>query len=95
MKKSSLKLKISAPSHPGEILLIEFLQPHKIPQRQFAAKLGWTPAKLNELVKGKRGITPASALDLSEALNTTAEFWLNMQMQFDLFIATSQRKKQA
>ena len=95
MKKNSSKLKISSPSHPGEILLMEFLQPKKTPQRQFAAKLGWTAAKLNELIKGKRGITPATALDLSAVLNTTPEFWLNLQMQFDLFIATSQRKKQA
>ncbi len=56
------------PIHPGEILLAEFLSPAGVTQRQFAAKLGWTTAKLNELVKGKRGVTAESALDLAKAL---------------------------
>lgn len=53
------------------------------PQRSFAQKLGWTTAKLNELIKGKRGVTAGSTLDLSAALKTSAEIWLNLQMYFD------------
>jgi addiction module HigA family antidote len=60
----------------------------KLPQRQFAARLGWTTAKLNELIRGKRGITAESALDLAAILGTTPELWLNLQMYFHL-IATA------
>ena len=75
------------------MLLEEFLKPMKMPQRAFAKKLGWTAAKLNELIKGKRGITADSALDLSEALKTTPEVWLNLQMYFDLAQAEERRKR--
>lgn len=72
------------PFHPGEILLEEFLDPKGISQREFARKLGWTPRKLNEIIKGKRSITANTAIDLSEALRTTPEFWLNLQQTWDL-----------
>ena len=60
------------PFHPGEILQEEFLQPAGITQTAFAEQLGWTRARLNELIKGKRGITADSALDLAEVLGTLA-----------------------
>lgn len=72
------------PFHPGEMLLEEFLEPAGISQAAFAEKLGWTKAKLNELIKGKRGITADSALDLSEALNTSPKLWMNLQATYDL-----------
>ena len=72
------------PFHPGEILLEEFLQPVGKTQREFAEEVGWTKAKLNELIKGKRGITAETALDLSEALGTTAKLWMNLQSTYDL-----------
>ncbi len=81
------------PIHPGEMLLEEFLSPKKIAQRVFAKKLGWTTAKLNELIKGKRGITADTALDLSAALRTSPEVWLNLQMYFDLAQAEERRKR--
>jgi len=81
------------PIHPGEMLLEEFLRPKKISQRGFAEKLGWTSAKLNELIKGKRGITADSALDLSQALKTSPEVWLNLQMYFDLAKAEDRRRR--
>lgn len=81
------------PIHPGELLLEEFLIPSNTSQRAFATRLGWTVAKLNELIKGKRGITAETALDLSEALGTTAEFWLNLQMYHDLNRALIKRRK--
>jgi len=83
----------SNPIHPGEMLLEEFLIPLKLSQRAFAVKLGWTVAKLNELIKGKRGITAETALDLSETLGTSAEFWLNLQMYYDLNRAIVKRRR--
>ena len=71
-------MKPQNPIHPGGILLEEFLVPMNVSQRQFARKLGWTTAKLNELMNGKRGITAGSALDLAEALDTSRELWMNL-----------------
>lgn len=72
------------PFHPGEILREEFLGSLGTSQRELARRLGWTPRKLNEIVKGKRGITAMSAIDLGQALGTTPEFWLNLQQMWDL-----------
>jgi len=80
------------PIHPGEILPAEFLSPAGVSQRQFAAKLGWTTAKLNELVKGKRGVTAESALDLAKALGTSPELWMTLQMRWDILLAEIRRK---
>lgn len=81
------------PIHPGRILQEEFLEPAKISQCAFAGRIGWTDAKLNELVNGKRGITVDSALDLAGELGTSPEVWLNLQMQFDLQRAQERRKR--
>ena len=72
------------PFHPGEILLEEFLEPMEVTQAAFAEKLGWTKARLNELIKGKRGITAIAALDLAEALGTSPKLWMNLQATYDL-----------
>ncbi len=80
------------PFHPGEILLDEFLRPAGITQSEFAYKLGWTRARLNELIKGKRGITADSALDLARALGTSAKLWMNLQATYDLDEAVKRRK---
>jgi addiction module HigA family antidote len=72
------------PIHPGGILLEEFLVPAKVSQRTFAKRVGRTVAKLNELIRGKRGVTADSALDPAAELGTSPEVWLNLQMQFDL-----------
>lgn len=80
------------PFHPGEILLEEFLNPKGVSQRQFAEQLGWSPRKLNEIVKGKRGITADTAIDLSEQLGTTPEFWLNLQQTWELDLAYKHRE---
>ena len=80
------------PFHPGEILLEEFLEPANITQVTFARKLGWTRARLNEIIKGKRGITAEAALDLSAALGTSAKLWMNLQATYDLDQAMKQRK---
>jgi len=81
------------PIHPGQMLREEFLEPMGVSQRTFAQRLGWTVAKLNELINGKRGVTAESALDLASELGTSAELWLNLQMQFDLHRAESRRKQ--
>ena len=79
------------PFHPGEILLEEFLEPAGLTQAALAEELGWTKARLNELIKGKRGITAAAALDLADVLGTTAKLWMNLQATYDLDKATKAR----
>ena len=76
--------RFSNPFHPGEILFEEFLDPKGMSQRAFARKIGWTPRKLNEIINGKRSITALTAIDLSKAIGTTPEFWLNLQQAWDL-----------
>jgi addiction module HigA family antidote len=79
------------PFHPGEVLLEEFLKPDGVSQIAFAERLGWTRAKLNELIKGKRGITADTALDLAEALGTSPRLWMNLQATYDLARASAKR----
>ena len=79
------------PTHPGEILREEFLVPLGQTQVALAEHLGVPVQRVNELVRGKRGVTPDTAWLLSQALNTTPEFWLNLQAAFDL--ATSRPAK--
>ena len=67
--------------------------PGNISQAAFARKIGWTKARLNELIKAKRGVTVAAALDLADALGTSARLWMNLQVTFDL--AAEERKRQA
>lgn len=83
------------PFHPGEILLEEFLAPAGISQTLFAKTLGWTRARLNELIKGKRGITADAALDLAEALGTSPKVWMNLQATWELAQAERRRRKVA
>ena len=72
------------PTHPGVILSQEFLIPLGISQVAFAAHVGVPVQRINELVRGKRGVTPETAWLLSQALNTTPEFWVNLQTVHDL-----------
>ena len=72
------------PTHPGVILSQEFLVPLGITQVALAKHLGVPVQRVNELIRGKRGITPETAWLLSEALNTTPEFWSNLQSTYDL-----------
>jgi addiction module HigA family antidote len=73
------------PTHPGEMLLREFLEPSDITQLELARHLGWTYARLNEIINGRRGITADSALALGDALGTGPEFWLNLQRDWNLW----------
>lgn len=72
------------PIHPGEILLEEFLKPLGVTQVDFAAHIGVPVQRVNEIVRGKRGITPVTAWLFSQAFNTSPEFWLNLQASHDL-----------
>lgn len=72
------------PTHPGVILSEEFLKPLGISQVALAAHIGVPVQRINELIRGKRGVTPDTAWLLSQALKTTPEFWLNLQMSHDL-----------
>ena len=72
------------PTHPGEILLEEFLVPMNVSQIAFAAHLGVPIQRVNEIVRGKRGVTPETAWLFGEALGTSPEFWLNLQTNYDL-----------
>ncbi len=91
MAKRNSKQPIN-PFHPGETLLEEFLQPGNLSQMEFATRLGWTRAKLNELIKGKRGITAETALDLAQALGTSPRLWMNLQATYDLARAAAKRE---
>ena len=72
------------PTHPGEILLEELLEPLGVTQVAFARHIGAPVQRVNEIVRGKRGVTPETAWLLSQALGTTPEFWLNLQTAHDL-----------
>jgi addiction module HigA family antidote len=76
-----------APTHPGEMLLEEFIKPLGMSQVDFAARLEVSFPRLNEIVKKRRGVTPDTALRLSRVLGTSAEFWLGLQLDWDLWNA--------
>jgi addiction module HigA family antidote len=80
------------PTHPGEILLEEFLNPLGLTQVAFAGHIGVPVQRVNEIVRGKRGITPESAWLFSEAFGTSPEFWLNLQSNYDLVRSKPKRQ---
>ncbi len=75
------------PSTPGDVLLYDFLEPLGVSQADFAKRIDVTPARLNEIIKGKRTVTPDTALRFERALGASAGFWLNLQQIVDLFDA--------
>ena len=81
------------PTYPGEMLLKEFLETLGVTQKAFAAHLGWTYARLNEVINGRRQVSADSALALGEALKTGPEFWLNLQRDWDLWHAMDSHLK--
>ena len=72
------------PTHPGEILMEEFLKPLGITQVELAKHLGVSLQRLNEICRGKRGVTPDTAWRLAQAFGTTPELWINLQTAHDL-----------
>jgi len=75
------------PTHPGEMLLEEFIKPLGLTQAELARRLGVSYPRLNEIVKGKRSVTPDTALRLSRVLGMSADFWLGLQQDWDLWHA--------
>ncbi len=76
------------PSHPGEILLNEFLEPMGITQVELAQRMGVPVQRVNTLVNGKRDMTAETAILLSRVLKTSSEFWMNLQVSRDLYKAS-------
>jgi addiction module HigA family antidote len=75
------------PSHPGEMLLAEFLAPMGLSQRELADGIRVPYQRVNELVNARRGVTPATALRLAKYFGTTPDLWMNLQLRWDLYHA--------
>ena len=76
-----------APTHPGEMLALEFMAPLNMTQVELAERIGVPFQRVNQIVRRKRAVTPDTALRLARLFGTTAEFWLNLQQAWDLYEA--------
>ena len=74
-----------SPTHPGEMLLEEFLTPMGITQRELAVAIQVPYQRINEIVNGRRGVTPSTALRLAKFFGTSPDFWINLQLRWDLY----------
>jgi len=75
------------PTHPGEMLLEEFLRPMGLTQRELAAAIRVPYQRVNEIINGRRGITPSTALRLAKFFGVSPDFWMNIQLRWDLYFA--------
>lgn len=75
------------PTHPGEMLLEEYLKPMGLTQRELAVAIHVPYQRVNEIVNGRRGITPGTALRLAKFFGVSPDFWLNLQLRWDLYHA--------
>ena len=82
------------PTHPGEMLVEEFLKPMGLTQRELAEAIHVPYQRINEIVNGKRGMTPSTALRLEKFLGMSASFWLNLQLRWDLYFAQRVEEKE-
>lgn len=80
------------PTHPGEMLREEFLIPMGLTQRDLADAIRVPYQRINEIVSGKRGVTPSTALRLAKFFGMSPDFWLNLQVKFDLYLAGKKEK---
>ncbi len=76
-----------SPTHPGEMLLEEFLKPMGITQRDLANAINVPYQRINEIINGRRGITHSTALRLAKVFGVSADFWMNVQLRWDLYFA--------
>lgn len=76
-----------APTHPGEMLLEEFLKPMGLTQKELADSIQVPYQRINEVINGRRGVTPSTALRLSKFFGVSPDFWLNLQLRWDLYFA--------
>ena len=81
------------PTHPGEMLLEEFLKPMQLSQRELADGIQVPYQRINELINRRRGITPATALRLAKYFGNTPGFWMNLQLRWDLYRAQQSEAK--
>lgn len=81
------------PLHPGEVLLEEFLKPMNMSQNRLALDIGVPPRRINEIVLGKRSITADTALRLAKYFGISPQFWLGLQMDYDLDLETDRLAK--
>ena len=81
------------PTHPGEMLLEEFLTPMGISQKDLAESIEVPYQRINEIVNGRRGITPSTALRLAKFFDMSADFWMNLQLRWDLYFARQDEHK--
>ncbi len=81
------------PTHPGEMLREEFLIPMNLTQKELADSIQVSYQRINEIVSGKRGVTPSTALRLAKYFGMSADFWLNLQIKFDLYLAQKKEKR--
>ena len=79
------------PTHPGEMLLREFLDPAGMSQAELSRQLKMPTNRVNELVRGKRGMTPSTALGLAKVFDTTPQFWMNLQTNLELWEAAQKK----
>lgn len=82
------------PTHPGEMLREEFLKPMGLTQRELADGIRVPYQRVNEVINGKRGVTPSTALRLSKYFGNTAGFWMNLQLRWDLYKARQDESQQ-
>ena len=75
------------PTHPGDMLLEEFLKPMGLTQRELADSIRVPYQRINEIINGRRGVTPSTALRLSKFFGVSPDFWLNLQLRWDLYFA--------
>ena len=75
------------PTHPGEMLLEEFLKPMGLTQRDLAVAIRVLYQRVNEIINGRRGITPSTALRLAKFFGVSPDFWMNIQLRWDLYFA--------
>lgn len=82
------------PTHPGEMLLEEFLVPMGITQRELATAIHVPYQRINEVVNKRRGVTPSTALRLARFFGMTEDFWMDLQLRWDLFRARQNEAKE-
>lgn len=80
------------PTHPGQMLSEEFLKPMGVTQRQLADSIHVPYQRVNEIINGRRGVTPSTALRLSKFFGVSPDFWMNLQLRWDLYFAQQAEK---
>jgi addiction module HigA family antidote len=89
-RKENIMIRIPTnrtPTHPGEMLLEEFLNPMGLTQRELADAIHVPYQRVNDIMNGRRGITPSTALRLAKYFNMTPDFWMNVQLRWDMYFA--------